>query len=148
MALDSNNPRSPIPDPRSPFLNPRSPFFESSFSLLINAPGLYKLKGTLIEAKPCHQYGGEAEKGFYASLPLVLRPGCRDDFLVSGGRKIAWAGLPGDGVSGGTICAEDRFGPAAFFCSGGPLFGRDDLWQNASRRDTGPDIFCIVKGNN
>jgi hypothetical protein len=98
---------------------------------LINAPGLYNLKGVTIEVTPCSQNGEETAEGFYASFPLVLRPVLKDDR-----------------IKGGAICAEDRFGVAAFLGTGGSLpfgvlpAGRDDA---SVQRKAGADVFCTVK---
>jgi tRNA(Ile)-lysidine synthase len=98
---------------------------EFGFSLLINAPGFYNLKGVTIEVIPCCQCGEKTAEGFYASFPLVLRPVLKDDSVKT------------DGV----ICAEDRFGVAAIIGSGGAA-GSDVL---PARRKAQADIFCIVK---
>jgi tRNA(Ile)-lysidine synthase len=91
---------------------------ESGFSLLINAPGLYNLKEVTIEVTPCCQKREKTAEGFYAFLPLVLRP-----------------------VLKGTICAEDRFGVAAFIGSGGLTAGKGDA---SARRSKAADVFCTV----
>jgi len=103
--------------------------FDSGFSLLITAPGAYNFKSLTVEVKPCCQCGGESEKGC-VFLPLVLRPGYKGDYISSGGKKMNL---------GGMICAEDKYGPAAFIGSGGRLF----CDENPVRRNAGDDVFCI-----
>jgi tRNA(Ile)-lysidine synthase len=83
---------------------------ESGFSLLIKEPGLYNLINIGIEVRPLsapHERNGN--KCFYAGLPLVFRRSCKDDFLVSRGRKIARRDL-----AKAIISAADRMGTAAF----------------------------------
>jgi len=96
-------------------------FTESGFSLLINTPGLYKVKDTTFEVKPCCDNGeGETEGGFFAFLPLVLRPAFKEDCINAGGKKITVQDLlKGEGYTGGAICAVDRLGAAAFIGAGG-----------------------------
>jgi hypothetical protein len=139
----------PSPIAHSSFLI--SHLSESGFSLLINAPGLYKVKEVAIEVNPCCKdvKEGETGEGFYAFLPLVLRPAFKEDRLTSGGRKIALPDLRKGGAicASGAICAEDRYGVAAFFGSGsaetcGLLAGRDDP---SVPHETGSGIFCVVR---
>ena len=126
----------------------RSRSSEYGFSLLINAPGSYTLKGVTIEAKSCCQHeccqhlcchGSEDADGFYAFLPLVLRLSCKDDCVTGGGKKISWRKI--GTADSGVICAEDKFGPAAFISSGGLLLSDDET----VRRNAAPDVFCVVK---
>ena len=78
---------------------------ETGFSLLINAPGLYKVKEVTVEVKPCCDNGGELEGGFYACLPFVLRSGGKGD-----GEIIA-EGLQ---VCGGDPSARKETGMSVF----------------------------------
>jgi hypothetical protein len=95
---------------------------EFGFSLLINAPGLYNIKEVTIEATPCGQDGEKTGEGFYAFLPLVLRP------VLKGADS--------------TISAEDRFGVAAFIGEAG---GSVEAGDASARPKTGADVFCTVK---
>jgi len=116
--------------------------FETSFSLLINTPGLYKVKEVTVEVKPYCKEGG-AEKGFFAFLPLVLRPAQEDSLGGSAGGAICAGGL---NCAGSAICAVDRFGAAAIIGTGnkgGVLAVRDDF---SIRKETDPDVFCVVRG--
>jgi tRNA(Ile)-lysidine synthase len=93
------------------------PSSESGFSLLINAPGSYNLKGIAIRASECPD-GNKAEDGsFFAVLPLVVRPCFNDDFIEHNGRKIAPAGW---------LAAVDSWGIAAFIGFEGLVQRRDD----------------------
>jgi tRNA(Ile)-lysidine synthase len=88
---------------------------EAGFSLLIKAPGSYKLKGVFFNVLPALSAGdGEtAGRVFYAALPLALRKISGGDILVQGGRKM----VPGDlkAPPGATVlCAADVLGTAAF----------------------------------
>jgi tRNA(Ile)-lysidine synthase len=88
---------------------------EAGFSLLIKAPGSYKLREVSVEVLPDLNAGHRetAAHGFYAALPLTLRAISGGDTFFRGGRKI----IPGDlNVPPGAavFCAVDAFGPAAF----------------------------------
>jgi tRNA(Ile)-lysidine synthase len=94
---------------------------ESGFSLLIKEPGLYNLMNIGVEVRllsaPFKQSGDAC---FCSGLPLVFRRCCKDDFLVSRGRKIARRDLAKAGIS-----AADKMGTAAFIGSKGLLAGRE-----------------------
>jgi hypothetical protein len=57
---------------------------------------------------------------FYSGLPLVFRRCCKDDFLISRGRKISRRDL-----AKAVISAADRMGTAAFIGGKGLLAGRE-----------------------
>jgi tRNA(Ile)-lysidine synthase len=110
------------------------PCSEFGFSLLINAPGLYNLKEVTIEVTPCCQKREKTAEGFYAFLPLVLRPVLKGEGKTDGGAICA----------GGTICAVDRFGVAAFLGVGGlPVEGLPD--GTSARPMDEADVFCTVQ---
>jgi len=100
----------------------RKVFYESGFSLLIKNEGLYTLKKTSIEVRPCAQEPQNREEngGFLAVLPLVLRRSFNDDFLVCNGKKVYRRNLKGKLIS-----AADKLGTAAFIGQNGVLFARD-----------------------
>jgi tRNA(Ile)-lysidine synthase len=104
---------------------------EAGFSLLIKAPGLYKLKGVVVEFSPeVYSAGHEgAEEGFVVSLPVVLRRIYRDDYLMVSGRKFGAADLK-NRTDRLLLCAADAAGIAAFIGagSGGPVV----LWRRGS----------------
>jgi tRNA(Ile)-lysidine synthase len=107
---------------------------EAGFSLLIKEPGVYKLN---LHPQPgiCRRHGegvctlavyplssgteGTGKDGFVAALPLVLRPGYRDDVIAGeNGRRLSLRdmreALPGRERSGPIIAALDSRGLAAF----------------------------------
>jgi hypothetical protein len=88
---------------------------EAGFSLLIKAPGLYKLKGVTIELLPGFSLQNEeaSAEGFFVSLPLVIRQTYHDDCLVLPDRKIRAADLK-QGAGFLPLCAVDAWGLAAF----------------------------------
>jgi tRNA(Ile)-lysidine synthase len=93
---------------------------ESGFSLLIKEPGLYNLMNISLEVRllsASHEHG---DIHFFSWLPLILRRSCKDDFLVSRGRKIERRDLTKARVS-----AVDRMGTAAFIGEKGLLAGRE-----------------------
>jgi tRNA(Ile)-lysidine synthase len=113
---------------------------EAGFSLLIKEPGVYKLnlhpqpgvsrrhgEGVYTLAVcPLSSWTEEAGKaGFIAALPLVLRPGYRDDVIVGeNGRRLSLGdireALPGPERSAPLAAVLDRRGLAAFIgVSGG-----------------------------
>jgi tRNA(Ile)-lysidine synthase len=107
---------------------------EAGFCLLIKEPGVYKLN--LCSLPDVCRRRGEGEyslalsplspgqeeagrDGLAVSLPLVLRPGCRDDTLINGkGRRLSLKdtreALPGPRRSAPLAAALDRRGLAAF----------------------------------
>jgi tRNA(Ile)-lysidine synthase len=93
-------------------------FSESGFSVLIKEPGFYNLKNISIEV--CPSCGRGRENSFYALLPFVLRKSFKDDFIVSGGKKMARRNLAKNLIS-----AVDEYGTAAFIGAQGVLFVRD-----------------------
>jgi hypothetical protein len=100
---------------------------------LIKEPGEYKLNlcprpGTrrhgegvcALAVYPLSSGGERVERdGFVVALPLVLRPACRDDVIVTGGgrrlsRKDIWEALPDPDRSAPLSAVLDRRGLAAF----------------------------------
>jgi tRNA(Ile)-lysidine synthase len=81
---------------------------EAGFSLLIKAPGFYKLKGVTLELIPDF-FSDPEGPGFFVFLPMIVRRSFSGDRLVRGtgvsGRK------PGDSP---VFCAADASGVAAF----------------------------------
>jgi tRNA(Ile)-lysidine synthase len=90
---------------------------ERGFSLLIKAPGRYKLKGLAINARTLGPGEGAEGDGFFAGLPLVLRRSLRDDSILEGGTSRGLSKVL-DRTHGseytGIVTAEDRRGTAAF----------------------------------
>jgi tRNA(Ile)-lysidine synthase len=87
---------------------------EAGFSLLIKEPGIYKLEGLRFRVSAPEAGAFPGAEGFYARLPLVLRPRRREDriFHPEGGRS------GGARDQGGAITAEDSGGAAAFIGPG------------------------------
>ncbi|MDR2596890.1 MAG: tRNA lysidine(34) synthetase TilS [Treponema sp.] len=85
---------------------------ESGFSLLIKEPGLYNLYNIDIEviSVTAEKTSSVISNGFYAGLPLLLRPCFNSDFIENNGRKVKKRDFTGRKI----ICAVDRFGTAAF----------------------------------
>jgi len=75
---------------------------EYGFSLLINKPGLYTLKDTAIEVCEIRENGNEGESVFVALLPLVMRPGFKEDAVTCPGKH-----------HGNCVVAVDMTGTAA-----------------------------------
>jgi tRNA(Ile)-lysidine synthase len=88
---------------------------EYGFSLLINKPGLYTLKGIAIEVCEIPVNGNEGEGGFFAFLPLVLRPGFRDDKVKCPGKQLE-----------NCVAAVDTLGIAACVFQDKILWRRDN----------------------
>jgi tRNA(Ile)-lysidine synthase len=88
---------------------------EYGFSLLINKPGLYTLKGTAIETCEIPANGNKEEGAFFAMLPMVLRPCFKEDTFKSQ-EKFA----------GNCVAAVDMLGTAARICQGKTVWRRDN----------------------
>jgi tRNA(Ile)-lysidine synthase len=89
---------------------------ENGFLLLIKTPGSYNLNKIAIKVSPCPADG--TSNGFFALLPLVLRPCFKDDCIeLDNGRKIT----PRDLRFPADITAEDSRGSAAFIGFNGLL---------------------------
>ena len=101
-----------FPVPCSLFPNPQ----EYGFSLLINKPGLYTLKGAGLEV--CEADGKEGEGVFFALLPLALRPGFKEDAVTLKGK------CPGK-IPGEFVAAVDALGTAACIVQDKLLWRRD-----------------------
>jgi len=101
---------SPVPSPWSlvPLIH------EYGFSLLINKPGLYTLKGTAIEVSENPASGNEGKGVFFAFLPLVMRPGFKEDTVKCLGKTPA-----------NCVAAVDTLGTAACICQGRLIWRRD-----------------------
>jgi tRNA(Ile)-lysidine synthase len=123
----------------------KSNHFEYGFLLLIKEPGLYILKGIHIEVCP---FSGQVESGgFCAFLPLAFRPGFKDDFLVSAGRKTAPQDVAKGPARQGLLSAVDRLGTAAFLDSNGLFLGRDVPSEPES--GCGQRLYCVlIRSNN
>jgi tRNA(Ile)-lysidine synthase len=96
-------------------LTPRKTVYEEDFSLLIKAPGHYKLKGLSIVCSDGSSLGPEQNGagGFFADLPLVFRRNFKDDYSDKRGSR------PGGRADRSrrfedTIAAADGGGIAAF----------------------------------
>ncbi|MDR0465157.1 MAG: hypothetical protein LBG94_08615 [Treponema sp.] len=109
---------------------PARHFSELGFSLLIKQPGLYTLKGMVIDVAE----GTGLEEGgssFFAVLPLVMRPCTKEDRV---GRCRAGKQH--------VLTAVDRFGSAAFIDGSGLSLGRNEK-PALQRADVGR--LCVVK---
>jgi tRNA(Ile)-lysidine synthase len=93
----------------------------SAARLLIKGPGFYTLRRTRFEVKPCSGEEVPPADGFFALLPLVLRPCFSGDSL--GGKKAA--DLANSRERRRMISAVDSLGVAAFIDSGGLVLGRE-----------------------
>jgi tRNA(Ile)-lysidine synthase len=109
---------------------------EYGFSLLINKPGLYILKDTAIEVCEIPVDGNEGEGGFLALLPLVLRPGFKEDAVKCPVK------LPGNYVA-----AVDMPGTAACIARGKLLWRRDCASETRASAAQAPsnNRLCMVK---
>jgi len=105
----------------------RSSGSEYGFSLLINAPGFYNLKGMVLEVSGNLSGAGPEETVFSALLPLVLRPSFKEDRVE---RKAPGAKM---------LSAVDSLGIAAFIGADGALHGRRDALRTAN------EGLCLVK---
>ena len=104
-----------VPSPQGGNAAPPVPFpQEYGFSLLINKPGLYTLKGTAIEVCENPASGNEGESVFFAFLPLVMRPGFKEDTVKCQGKTPA-----------NCVAAVDMTGTAACICQGKLAWRRD-----------------------
>jgi tRNA(Ile)-lysidine synthase len=145
---------------------------EAGFSLLIKGPGLYKLEGIAgLRANSgaalrvwkkgentSARRPGE-DRGFFAALPLVLRPFHSGDGAAAGGPdRFRFTDLKPHGrkeISGmltrsvpapcfqDIVVAQDAAGPAAFI--GLSSSGAVTLW-NRETRDPGDFFFCGIGG--
>jgi tRNA(Ile)-lysidine synthase len=87
---------------------------DAGFSLLIKAPGLYKLKGIKLELSP--EFFPETA-GFFVSLPMIVRRAFSGDRLFREGRKMGVSGLRAGAAP--VLCAADASGIAAFIGADG-----------------------------
>jgi tRNA(Ile)-lysidine synthase len=111
--------------------------FERGFSLLIKKPGLYTLKGIAVKALPAPGPDCAETRGFYASLPLVIRRGHKEDFSAAESGKIARYDI----AKRHRLIAVDNLGTAAFIGAGGvPLFKREP----ETKRSAGEIFFCVT----
>ncbi|MDR2575396.1 MAG: tRNA lysidine(34) synthetase TilS [Treponema sp.] len=113
------------PVPKATLLPPQSlvPFpHENGFSLLINKLGLYTLKDTAIEVCEIPADGNEGEGAFFALLPLVLRPGFKEDTVLPKGTPLGTC--PGK-IPGKFTAAVDALGTAACIAQGRLAWSRD-----------------------
>jgi tRNA(Ile)-lysidine synthase len=97
-------------------LSPKRRSWEEGFSLLIKEPGLYKLKGIVIE---CTSSPPPGKGSFSAALPLALRRRFKDDTIRRRAYKEPGAGSggplgPPPGFQYTCISALDAEGVAAF----------------------------------
>jgi hypothetical protein len=95
-------------------------FHENGFSLLINAPGLYNVKGIAIEVRENLSGGNGGCDVFVSLLPLAIKPFYKSDCI---------AGAVHCGKNGGVkprFTAVDTLGSAAFISAGGLIQRRDE----------------------
>jgi tRNA(Ile)-lysidine synthase len=107
---------------------------EYGFSLLINKPGLYTLKGTAIEVCENPASGNESEGAFFAFLPLVMRPGFKEDTVKCPGKH-----------RGNCLAAVDMLGTAACICQGRLAWRRDSSAVAATAAVTTNNKLCLVR---
>jgi tRNA(Ile)-lysidine synthase len=124
------------------FVRPSGTKGEEGFSLLIKAPGRYKLKGLALDV-------GEQgrEGGFFARLPLVLRQHYSDDFIILKGRKLsASRALDKKRRSEytGIMTAADAEGTAAFIGLG--RNGPEILLSREKEKSPGDGFFFYLTG--
>ncbi|AEF82190.1 tRNA lysidine(34) synthetase TilS [Leadbettera azotonutricia] len=96
---------------------------EKGFSLLIKGPGSYNLKGWFtVEAGADGDTSMETGEGsvFFASYPLVLRPGRKDEAILKTRQKGRFQGTME------CVAAEDCEGLAALIGAGKLLYGREE----------------------
>jgi len=138
---------------------------EYGFSLLINKPGLYTLKGTAIQVSAIKMAdtiaisgiktplvsevckiqvnGNEGEGAFFALLPLALRPGFKDDTVMPKGTPSGKC--PGKYHSN-FVAAVDTLGTAACIVQGRLAWRRDSAAAAATAaRVSANDSLCMVK---
>ncbi|GHT58707.1 hypothetical protein FACS1894109_13370 [Spirochaetia bacterium] len=108
--------------------------WEAGFSLLIKEQGIYKLENDIVsgfslEVRPFKvresaalSAGKERANGFYAALPLVLRPAFNDDFIIlKTGQRLSLADVRGRTEFRNTVAiyaAADCRGVTAFIGAG------------------------------
>jgi tRNA(Ile)-lysidine synthase len=95
----------------------KAPGGEAGFSLVIPGPGVYTLDGLRLELRGAGRPEEAGGEGFFAELPLVLRPPLPADYIEREGRRFrASKALDRRRSSGYTsiISAEDPRGIAAF----------------------------------
>ena len=97
-------------------------FGEYGFSLLINKPGLYTLKGTAIHVCEIQENGYEGEDAFFALLPLALRPGFKEDTALPSGTPSGRCPVK---IPGKFAAAVDTLGTAACIRQGRLAWSRD-----------------------
>jgi tRNA(Ile)-lysidine synthase len=109
---------------------------EAGCSLLIKAPGLYKLGGVTFELRPVFKTGDRESpgEGFFTALPMILRRSFSGDRLLLGGRKTGPADMKRPAA--GLLCAADTSGIAAFIGLEGP--GQAALLLTRETEKNGP----------
>jgi tRNA(Ile)-lysidine synthase len=121
--------------PTATLLPPRFlvPFtHEYGFSLLINKPGFYTLKDTAIEVSEIPANGNEGEGAFLAFLPLVMRPGFKEDKCTGKYR-------------GNCVAAVDMMGTAACIWQGRLAWRRDSSAVAVTEAVSTNNRLCMVK---
>jgi tRNA(Ile)-lysidine synthase len=130
-------------------LSAKKRFWEEGFSLLIKEPGLYKLKGLIIECTSAPPPGKDA---FSAALPLVLRRRFKDDAIRRRackepgpeGRKVPEGPLGSrQGFQYTCISALDAGGVAAFIGGGRGTAGFGIVASREKKRAPGDFFFSI-----
>ena len=94
---------------------------EYGFSLLINVPGLYSLKGITIEVSENPADMHNKDSGFFTLLPMVVRPCFKEDRVGCHTAKGHW------------LTAVDPAGPAAFIDHNGILHSRDTAAEKTEK---------------
>jgi len=109
---------------------------EYGFSLLINKPGLYTLKGIAIEVCEIPVNGNKEEGAFLTLLPLVLRPCFKEDTVKCQEKN-----------AGRCIAAVDMLGTAACIYQDKPAWRRDNELHRhaASALVSNNGRLCMVK---
>jgi tRNA(Ile)-lysidine synthase len=130
-------------------LTPRPRAEEAGFSLLIKAPGRYKIKGIRIAVRAACQGSGASPGCFFAALPLAFRSARRDDRIVSWGgsgsfsRKKALDRSRRFGCAD-SITAEDSHGVAAFI---GISRNGAVLLAQRTEKEAGQGFYCCILGD-
>jgi hypothetical protein len=114
---------------------------ERGFALLIKAPGLYTLKRVTVEVQPCRGNAAESGGGFFALLPLAVRPCFKGDCILNPGGKIKAPGAA-EGRRR-VLSAIDARGVAAFIGPGKAL-RRREMPLGAARDGADSERFWVI----
>jgi tRNA(Ile)-lysidine synthase len=128
----------------------RNPVGEAGFSLLIKEPGIYKLNRLSLEVRSLGAFDAEKEplKGFYAALPLILRPGFKGDVIIDRtGRRVSFTDVRGRAEfqnCAAVSAAVDERGAAAFIGAGPDGTIRVLCRDESAGSSGGPSFFVAL----